>query len=52
MSNGVDTTHPVVYYCHGGIRSGYVWLVHQLAGLPTARNYSGGMAAWQKRDSK
>ncbi len=50
--SGVDTTRPVVYYCYGGIRSGYAWLVHQLAGLPTARNYEGGWAAWQKRGSK
>jgi len=49
---GVDTTRPVVYYCHGGIRSGYTWLVHQLAGLPPARNYEGGWVAWQKRPSR
>jgi thiosulfate/3-mercaptopyruvate sulfurtransferase len=51
-SHGVDTSRPVVYYCYGGIRSGYTWLVHQLAGLPPARNYEGGMAAWQKRASR
>ena len=50
--HGVDTSRPVVYYCFGGIRSGYAWLVHQLAGLPTARNYEGGMAAWQKRAAR
>ena len=48
-SHGVDTSRPVVYYCYGGVRSGYAWLVHQLAGLPTARNYTGGIAAWRKR---
>lgn len=47
--NGIDPQKPVVYYCSGGIRSAYAWTVHQLAGLPTARNYDGGMAAWQKR---
>ncbi len=52
VSHGVDTSRPVVYYCYGGIRSGYAWLVHQLGGLPTARNYEGGMAAWQKRGSR
>lgn len=51
-SHGVDTTRPVVYYCLGGIRSAYAWLVHQLSGVPPARNYEGGMAAWQKRDKK
>lgn len=50
--NGVDTGKPVVYYCLGGIRSGYAWLVHELSGLPEARNYEGGMAAWQKRASR
>jgi thiosulfate/3-mercaptopyruvate sulfurtransferase len=49
LKHGVDTSRPVVYYCYGGIRSSYAWLVHQLAGLPTARNYAGGMAAWKKR---
>jgi thiosulfate/3-mercaptopyruvate sulfurtransferase len=48
----VNTAKPVVYYCAGGIRSAYTWLVHELAGLPDARNYEGGMAAWQKRDTK
>lgn len=47
--HGVDPGKPVVYYCLGGVRSGYAWLTHQLAGLPAARNYKGGMAAWQKR---
>ncbi len=50
--NGVDTGKPIVYYCRGGIRSGYVWMVHQLAGLPDARNYEGGMEAWWKLSGK
>ena len=48
----VDTSKPIVYYCRGGIRSGYVWMAHQLAGLPDARNYEGGMEAWWKLSSK
>ncbi|QEM67635.1 sulfurtransferase [Geobacter sp. FeAm09] len=47
--HGVDTSKPVVYYCLGGIRSGYAWTAHQLAGLPEAHNYKGGWAAWEKR---
>jgi len=47
--HGVDTTRPVVYYCLGGVRSGYAWTVHQLAGLPPAINYKGGWEAWEKR---
>ncbi len=47
--HGVDTGKPVVYYCLGGVRSAYAWTVHQLAGLPDARNYKGSWAAWEKR---
>jgi thiosulfate/3-mercaptopyruvate sulfurtransferase len=36
----------VVYYCAGGIRSGYAWLIHHLAGLPEAVNFEGGMEEW------
>ncbi len=46
--HGVDPEKPIVYYCTGGIRSGYAWLVHSLAGLPTAINFEGGMAEWEK----
>lgn len=47
--HGVDHSKPVVYYCLGGVRSGYAWMTHQLAGLPGARNYKGGWATWEKR---
>jgi len=47
--HGVDTSKPVVYYCLGGVRSAYAWTVHQLAGLPDAKNYKGSWAAWEKR---
>jgi thiosulfate/3-mercaptopyruvate sulfurtransferase len=46
--NGVDTNKTIVYYCSGGIRSGYAWMVHQLAGLPNAINYEGGYEAWKR----
>jgi thiosulfate/3-mercaptopyruvate sulfurtransferase len=46
---GVDASKPVVYYCTGGVRSAYAWMVHELAGLPTARNYEGGMEDWKRR---
>jgi thiosulfate/3-mercaptopyruvate sulfurtransferase len=45
----VNLNKLIVYYCTGGIRSAYAWLVHQLAGLPPARNYEGGFEAWEKR---
>ncbi len=47
--HGVDTTKPVVYYCAVGVRSAYAWMVHQLSGLPPARNYEGGMEDWNRR---
>jgi thiosulfate/3-mercaptopyruvate sulfurtransferase len=47
--HGVDSSKPVVYYCLGGVRSAYAWTVHQLAGLPEAKNYKGSWAAWEKR---
>ena len=50
--NGVDTNKSIVYYCRGGVRSGFAWMVHQLAGLPDAKNYEGGMEAWQKLSAK
>ena len=50
--HGVDLSRPVVYYCSGGVRSAYAWTVHHLAGLPEARNYKGGWAAWEMRESQ
>lgn len=52
QEHGVDPHKPVVYYCRGGVRSGYAWMVHQLAGFPDARNYEGGMEMWWKRSSR
>ena len=43
---GIDLNKPVVYYCTGGIRSGYAWMVHELAGLPSAINFEGGTEEW------
>jgi len=50
--HGVDTSKPVVYYCLGGVRSAFAWTAHQLAGLPDAKNYRGGWAAWEKRSGQ
>lgn len=46
--HGVDTAKPVVYYCTGGIRSGFAWMVHQLSGLPMAVNFEGGTEEWNR----
>jgi thiosulfate/3-mercaptopyruvate sulfurtransferase len=43
---------PVVYYCTGGVRSAYAWLVHQLSGFSLARNYEGGMEAWKRQSAR
>jgi thiosulfate/3-mercaptopyruvate sulfurtransferase len=47
--NGIDPAKPIVFYCTGGIRSAFAWLVCQLAGLHNGRNYEGGMEAWTRR---
>jgi len=49
QQHGADPQKPVVYYCTGGIRSGYTWLVHALAGLPVAINFEGGSEEWNAR---
>jgi len=46
--HGVNPDKPVVYYCTGGIRSGYTWMVQELSGLGTAINFEGGTEAWDK----
>jgi thiosulfate/3-mercaptopyruvate sulfurtransferase len=52
QEKGVDTRKTIAYYCAGGIRSGYAWLVHQLAGLPAAKNYEGGYEAWKRQHTQ
>ena len=47
--HGIPNGKPVVYYCTGGIRSAYAWLLHELSGLAPARNYEGGTEAWKVR---
>jgi thiosulfate/3-mercaptopyruvate sulfurtransferase len=46
IAKGVDPAKPVVYYCTGGIRSGFTWMVHELAGLGSAKNFEGGTEEW------
>jgi len=43
---GVDPQKPVVYFCTGGIRSGYAWLVHELSDISRVKNFEGGTEAW------
>jgi thiosulfate/3-mercaptopyruvate sulfurtransferase len=44
---GVDLNKPVVYYCTGGIRSGFPWMVHELSGRGEAKNFEGGIEEWK-----
>jgi thiosulfate/3-mercaptopyruvate sulfurtransferase len=46
---GIKADRPVVFYCTGGVRSAYAWMVHQLTGLAGGINYGGGMEAWLRR---
>jgi len=48
---GVPTGRPAVFYCTGGIRSGYGWTVHRLSGLEGGRNYEGSTEAWERLSS-
>jgi thiosulfate/3-mercaptopyruvate sulfurtransferase len=47
--HNIGTDKPIIYYCTGGVRSGYAWMVHQLSGKSLAKNYEGGTAAWDRR---
>ena len=51
-NHGANLDKPVIYYCTGGIRSGYAWLVHELSGLGMAKNFEGGIEAWNKLGSQ
>lgn len=46
--NHVPPGKPVVYYCTGGIRSGWAWMAHTMAGLPPAINLEGGYEEWRR----
>lgn len=52
QEHDVPLNKPIVYYCLGGIRSGYACMVHNLTGLPPARNYEGGYEEWKKLAGK
>lgn len=47
--SGIDHTKHLVFYCTGGIRSGFVWTVDRLSGRQGhASNYEGGTAHFSK----
>ena len=45
--NGIEPGKPVIYYCTGGIRSAWVWLVHCMNEYGPARNFEGSIELWQ-----
>ncbi len=49
---GIDPNKPIVYYCTGGIRSAYVWMVHELSGLPNSVNFEGGIEEWDRKTNR
>ena len=49
---GVDPNRPIVYYCTGGIRSAYVWMVHEISGFPSSVNFEGGIEEWDRKTKR
>lgn len=47
---GVDGDGPVVAYCTGGVRSGFVYAVLRAAGVDQAQNYDASMWEWTADD--
>lgn len=46
----VDLSKKCVFYCTGGIRSGFAWFVHTAAfGADSCINFEGGTEEWEKR---
>ncbi|WP_300675338.1 sulfurtransferase [Desulfoluna sp.] len=44
----VPLDKPIVYYCTGGVRSGWAWMAHDMTDLPPAFNLEGGYEEWRK----
>lgn len=45
--NGYKGEKKVVYYCTGGVRSAFAWMVHELSGIGSAINFEGGTEEWE-----
>jgi 3-mercaptopyruvate sulfurtransferase SseA len=46
---GIDGSRPVVAYCTGGIRSGFVYAALRAAGVTTVANYDASWWGWSDR---
>ena len=45
---GVDMKKTLVFYCTGGIRSGFAWMVAVMNGYPAVINFEGGTEEWNR----
>jgi len=48
-TEGVNLDRTTVYYCTGGIRSGFAYTIHEIFDLGPVRNFEGGTEEWFKR---
>lgn len=46
---GLDLKKTTVYYCTGGIRSGFAYTIHKIFDLGPVRNFEGGTEEWVKK---
>jgi thiosulfate/3-mercaptopyruvate sulfurtransferase len=49
---GIKETDTLVFYCTGGIRSAYAWVIHRLYETSAAKNFEGGTEAWEQIPSR
>jgi thiosulfate/3-mercaptopyruvate sulfurtransferase len=48
VKRNIKKTDELIFYCTGGVRSAYAWVIHQLDRPSPARNYEGGTEAWER----
>lgn len=49
---GYTTDEPIISYCTGGIRSGFVTMALRIAGYDQARNYDASFSGWAGTDQE
>lgn len=52
QKRGIKSTDELIFYCTGGVRSAYAWLIHQLYGTSPAKNFEGGTEAWNRLQAR
>ena len=48
VKRNIKNTDELIFYCTGGVRSAYAWVVHTLYQPSPAKNYEGGTEAWDR----